>query len=91
VIKQKINYWIDLIMFFSFFINSISGLFLWFLFPYGEHSSRTVFLELSKHQWKTMHIWSGLLLLILVFIHLLLHKKWIFMMTKNIFCKKNNK
>jgi len=87
---QKKNYWIDLLMVLSFFINAISGIIIWLLYSPGGHARSVKFLWVYKYQWKIIHIWSGFLLIIFVLIHILLHKKWIMQMTKNIFLKKPN-
>jgi len=77
-------------MLLSFIGSSLSGLVLW-QFSEGFRSGQKIFLGMFKYQWKQFHLGAGFILLILVFIHLLLHSKWIVEMTKNFFKKTKNK
>ena len=88
MLKQKINYWIDLILIILFLISAISGFIIW-IFPHGPHSSMIKFLGILKYQWKILHAWISLLFIIFVLIHLILHWKWLLQMTKKIFTKKS--
>ena len=86
--KSKINYLIDLLMLISFVINSITGLIIFFFLPTGvKRGSYQVFLGIIKQNWVDVHNWSGLLLILLVAIHLILHWKWIVSMTKSLIRK----
>jgi len=89
--KNKVNYWIDFVMLLTFIGSAVSGLILWGGFSRGFHRGQTIFLGMVKHQWKQFHLVLGFILLIVVFIHILLHSKWIIKMTKNIFKKAKNK
>lgn len=77
--RGKINYWIDVGLFISFLIVALSGI---IKFPgWGLYQ---VFGFNNISRW---HDWSGIALVILVFLHLILHWNWIVGMTKNIFRK----
>ena len=86
--NQKIKYWISLLLLLLFFITTISGLVIWLL-PYGSNVSKIEFIGIFKYQWKMIHVWGGLLLLIFVIIHFIDHWNWMIRMTKKIL-KKNN-
>ena len=79
-----INYWIDFGLFITFTICGGTGIMKlpafvrWFV-SIGFPLSTLSFL----------HDVSGIILIILVFIHLMLHRKWISCMTKRLFEKKN--
>ena len=88
--KSKINYFIDLLMLISFIINSITGLILFFFLPTGVRGGGyQVFLGIIKQNWVNLHNWSGLLLVLFVAIHLILHWNWIISMTKSLRQKNN--
>ncbi|WP_412733244.1 DUF4405 domain-containing protein [Minisyncoccus archaeiphilus] len=44
---------------------------------------------ITKEVWNFIHIWAGILMLVLVIIHLILHWDWIVFTTKKVF--GNNK
>ena len=88
--KSKINYFIDILMLIFFIINSITGLITFFFLPAGiKRGAYQEFSGIIKQNWVDVHNWSGLLLLLLVVIHLILHWKWIVSMTKALIHKKN--
>jgi len=84
---NKINYFVDIFLFFLFCLVSVSGFILLFL-PHGPHSSNMQFISFYKYQWIQLHIWSSIALFFFVGFHLLLHWKWILLTTKNIFFQK---
>jgi len=90
--KTKINYFIDLLMIIFFVINSITGLIIFFFLPSGvKRGSYREFLGIIKQNWVDVHNWSGLILILLVAIHIILHWNWIVCMTKSLIQKKNGK
>ncbi len=90
--KSKLNYIIDFFTFISFLITSITGLIIFFFLPNGIRQGRfQEFFWITKDFWNFIHIWSGILMIVLVIIHFILHWDWIVCMTKNIFSKKNCK
>jgi hypothetical protein len=42
----------------------------------------------SRLLWKDLHDWGGIVMLAGVFLHLILHWKWIVCMTRNVFKKR---
>ncbi|MEM2226169.1 MAG: DUF4405 domain-containing protein [Candidatus Bathyarchaeia archaeon] len=83
--KSKINYIVDVLMVLSFFVVAVTGLVL-FLFLNG----RGRFFGSIRHAYVSIHNWSGMIFIILVIIHLILHWDWIVCMTKNVFIKKGS-
>jgi len=66
--KSKLLYWTDVGMGLSFLVVFITGIIKL------EHPREVMFL----------HDWSGVLMGIFVLLHLILHLKWIFVMTKGL-------
>ncbi|MBD3155318.1 MAG: DUF4405 domain-containing protein [Candidatus Aenigmarchaeota archaeon] len=86
--KIKLNYFVDMIMALSFMIASVSGL---IFFPFSDGVRRYIsvdFLGIPRNNWKIIHDWSGLILVLTVVLHLILHWKWIVCMTKNFVRRK---
>jgi len=87
--RQKTNYLIDLILTTLFFGVAGTGLFMYFFIPSGVQRGRyIVYMGLTKATWIWIHSRIGILMIILVVIHLLLHWKWIVCTTKNFFQKE---
>ncbi len=84
--KIKINYIVDLLMTLCFIIVSASGLILFLFLPGGiRRGGYQEFIGIIKQNWVVIHDWSGIILIILVLIHFLLHWNWITCMTKDFF------
>lgn len=82
--KIKINSIIDILSAIAFLIITLSGLVLWFILPSGSgfRGGRSLtevdgFLEINHHGWTQIHNISGIILLVLIIIHLILHWQWI--------------
>lgn len=87
--KTKINYLVDVIMALSFFAVAFTGLVLLFYLPGGmQGGGYREFLGITKHTWSSIHNISGVIMILLAMAHLVLHRKWMVSMTKNVFRKK---
>ena len=86
--KNKIYYFLDIIMFLLFIVVAISSVALYFLPSGVRRGSWQLFWGVSKSDWLFVHKWAGIVLIILMFIHFLLHWRWVLETTKNYF-KKN--
>ena len=87
--KAKINYFIDALMLISFIITAFTGLIIFFFLPSGVRQGRyQEFLGIIKETWTTIHDWVGIIMILLVLFHFVLHWKWIVCMTKSMFRKK---
>ena len=88
--RTKINFFIDLFMAVSFFIVAIAGLVIFFFLPSGViRGGYQEFLSLTKQTWVAVHNWFGIILIILMTIHLILHWNWIVTMTKKLIQRKD--
>lgn len=81
--KDRVNYFVDVLMGISFIIVGISGIFKFWVIPWS--SPMQSFLWISKPLWADLHDWSGVALVAAVFLHLILHYSWIITETKNLF------
>lgn len=88
--KQKVNYVVDFLALVSFIITALSGLAIKFFMPSGVRQGRfQEFLGIQKGTWSGAHDFFGILMIVLVAIHFILHWDWIVSMTKNML-KTNN-
>jgi len=91
--KPKINYYIDLLAGISLFITAFTGMAMKIFLPSGVN--RGAYQELwgfVKSDWQEVHDWFGILFVVFVLVHLIVHYDWIICMTKSFFEKntKNN-
>ena len=68
------NYWLDILMGLLGLLLVISSFLLWVVFPRGYYPARQL--------WVDIHKWSGLALTIAALIHVALHWKWLWRMTR---------
>ena len=88
--KARINYYLDIIIGISFVVVALSGMILFFAGSGGYQGGRNPrhaqeVLGVSRLLWKDLHDWGGIIMMGGVFLHLLLHWKWIVCMTRNLF------
>jgi len=83
--KAKMNYFIDVLMALAFFTLFVTGI---LKFPRLLPSLGISYSRLPMNLVSQIHDWSGIILGILVFLHLALHCKWLWTMTKNLFMAK---
>lgn len=88
--KFHLNYIVDVFAGISFFLAAVSALVLYFL-PRGIAGGGNIeFLGIARKNWSELHTWAGLICIVLIVIHVLLHYKAFIIMTKAIFAKKGN-
>ena len=71
--RMRTNIIIDCLMLLSFAVMSFSGFVLQMrrvLF-----ANRTPFMGMSRHVWSDIHLWSAIVVLVLLVLHLILHWK----------------
>jgi len=78
--KTVINYWIDVGLLISFVLVFITGIVKW---PSLVRNSGFI-RSLPLKSLSILHDWSGLIMGLLVIIHLILHWRWMVMMTKRL-------
>ncbi|UCF98860.1 MAG: DUF4405 domain-containing protein [Spirochaetaceae bacterium] len=89
--KARINYYVDIIIAISFVLVAVSGMILFFAGSGGGYQGgrnpryAQEILGVSRQMWKNLHDWGGIVMLGGVFLHLVLHWKWIVCMTRNLF------
>jgi len=89
ITRTVVNYVVDMLMLVTFLIVSITGVIKYlFLYPLMGQYSRISFMGMSKYDMSVLHDVSGMLMLFFVALHLVLHARWIYCMTKSIFLKK---
>jgi len=71
--KAKTYFWIDILMLIFFIIVAISGI--------------AIFTDIKYRDLRYIHNYSGLVLIIIMTIHFLLHLKWISSIGKSMFKK----
>lgn len=82
----------------TFLFQGISGFILWLVLPRGsgggyrggagEHGEVSTFL-FTRHTWLDIHEWAAVALLVAFAVHITLHWRWIFYMTKSYFRHRN--
>ncbi len=88
--KNKLNYIIDFLLTISFVSVAVSGLAIFFFLPSGvRQGGWQEFLGINKNVWLDVHNWSGIIFVVLVLLHFVLHWQWVVCMTKEVFKSKN--
>ncbi|MBW2977189.1 DUF4405 domain-containing protein [Candidatus Woesearchaeota archaeon] len=80
----KRNYWIDFLMFLSIAVTALSGIILYIILPSGRRAGWQEFWGISREAWRNTHTWAGFVFIAIALIHLILHWKWIWAMSKGI-------
>ena len=89
--KLKLNYLVDFLAAISFLIVAKTGLIIFFFLPEGvRRGGYQEFFGITKNTYVGIHNWSGIILIILIVFHFILHWQWIVCTTKNLF-KENEK
>lgn len=74
--RKKLNLTVDLLAAVFFTLSAGTGFLQWLVFPYGTVAVGG-FLFVSCQQWYALHFGASLLLIILLALHLVLHRSWI--------------
>ena len=72
--QTKRNFWLDVTIFIALLITTITGFVLWLVIP---HKLDIVFLEFSRRVWVAAHIYSGVVGLAGIVIHIVRHWDWL--------------
>jgi len=90
------NYVLVVALFLLGIVEIVSGFVLWRVLHVGQGymggrglDSETAFLW-SRGTWIDLHTVVGVMLVVVVVIHLILHRKWILRMTKRLATKETN-
>lgn len=91
--KSVKNYVVFVVMALLGLVQAVSGFVLWLALPRGggwrvgklAGGAENTFWSLSRHTWLDIHDWAAVAIVAVIIIHLALHWKWIFYMTKKLF------
>ena len=83
--REKILYLLNVLLALSFLLSLITGIIKW---PSLTIYFTGIYRVIPAPIMTSIHDWSGAALTVLVFIHLVLHRKWIVTMSKKIFKRK---
>jgi len=86
--KNKLNILIDFLAALCFLIVAKTGLIVFFFFPEGIiRGGRQEFFGIAKKTYTGIHNWAGIIFIILIILHIVLHWNWIINTIKNTFKK----
>lgn len=89
--KAKINYIVDFLMAVCFLIVAVSGILFLFSFSGPKGRWYRVGGNFAGCGLKEVHSVFGILMILLVIFHFVLHWRWIILMTKNLLKTKKEK
>lgn len=72
--KTKHNFWLDVIIFVSLLLTTITGFLLWLVIP---HQLNIAFLGFARSVWIAVHICFGMAGLASIVLHIILHWDWL--------------
>jgi hypothetical protein len=72
--KTEHNFWLDVTIFVALLITTITGFLLWLAIP---HKLEFVFLGFSRSVWVAAHIYSGVVGLVGIVMHIVWHWDWL--------------
>lgn len=84
--KTTTRFWVDVVMFVSFFGLLITGLIMAFFADSGPNVTEAskYFLKLHRHQWGGIHSYFAIVFTLMLLIHLILEWKWIVGKTRSL-------
>jgi len=74
--KVRVYFWVDILMLIFFLIVAVSSVVLF---------TGTTFLGIRNQDLRIVHNYSGLILIVIIIIHFLIHFKWIASVGKAVF------
>ena len=72
--RTERNFWLDVTIFAALMITTVTGFHLWLVFP---HRLDLVFLGFSRSAWIAIHIFSGVVGLAGIVVHIVWHWDWL--------------
>jgi len=96
--QTKNNWLVDSVLLISALLVSISGIYFLYLPVGGYQGGRNPYYGIrilfERHTWSDIHIWTGVLMIVVILIHVPLHWNWVVNMTKrmvkDMFGKENS-
>lgn len=88
--KAKLNYLVDAVAGVSFLMTAVTGLIIKAFLPPGEGRGglHATLWGYGRHDWGEWHDWFGIIMIIAVAVHFVLHWQWVVATTKCFFAKK---
>ena len=84
--RTKLNWLLDAKVFLAALVASITGVYFLYLpiggYQGGRNPTFGVTILFDRVTWDDLHTWSGVLMIMAAFVHLLYHWKWVTMMGK---------
>lgn len=72
--RTERNFWLDMTIFVSLLITTITGSILWLVIP---HTLDSVFLGFVRTVWLAVHVYSGTVGLVVIVMHIVWHWGWL--------------
>lgn len=89
--KIKLNYLVDFLAAICFLVVAKTGLIIFFFLPEGvRRGGYQEFFGITKNTYVDIHNWAGIIFIILILSHIILHWSWMISNTKNFFEKDRN-
>jgi len=86
--QTKNNWLLDASLLFSALVTSLSGIYFLFApssgFQGGRNPYYGVTILFSRQTWEAIHIWSGIVMIVIALVHIAIHWKWIVSMVRRI-------
>lgn len=82
--KRQMLWYVNLGLFGSSTLLFITGLINWLILPRGSETTNTVLVTI-RHLIRDTHEWCGLFFMLLVFLHIYLHKDYVVANFKKMF------
>ncbi len=84
--RNRRNWLIDAALFLGGILAALSGIYFLFLPSGGYEGGRNplygIIILFGRHTWGDLHAWSGLVMIVAVAIHLIVHWRWVMMMAR---------
>jgi hypothetical protein len=90
--QARLNFALDSLLLTAFSLTSLSGLVIWLVLPGGGYRGgrnpayHAALFGFTRPDWVEFHGWVSLAILLIIFIHLTLHWRWIVCALRNYAC-----
>ncbi|MDD3783885.1 MAG: DUF4405 domain-containing protein [Candidatus Portnoybacteria bacterium] len=86
--KNKLNFLVDFLAAICFLVIAKTGLIIFFFLPEGvRRGGYQEFFGITKKTYTGIHNWAGIVFVVLILLHIVLHWDWIINAVKNFFRK----
>ncbi len=87
--QTRNNYMIDSLLFLGAIISALTGIYFLY-FPVGGYQGGRnptygITILFARQTWDDLHTWFGILMIVVAFVHILVHGNWIVNMTRRAF------